>query len=65
MHSFHSAFVSRGIAVASSHAFSSDSNGDEEVKVPAFFMLVVTLTILGMMGALFAVSSLQQASEAY
>lgn len=51
--------------MASSHAFSSDSNGDEEVKVPAFFMLVVTLTILGMMGALFAVSSLQQASEAY
>jgi hypothetical protein len=34
------------------------NDGDEEVKVPALFMLVVSVTFLFMMALLFAVSAL-------
>jgi hypothetical protein len=44
--------------MASSHAFSLDNNGGKEVKVPALFMLVISLTMLAMFGLLFTVSML-------
>ena len=58
MHHFTSSLARRGIEVASTHydAFREKHGGDEEVRVPAFFMLVISLTFLVFAGSLFAVS---------
>lgn len=60
MHSFHTAIVPRGMMMASSHYEAFGKDGDEDVKVPALFMLVISLTLLVMMGLLFSVSLLYQ-----
>jgi hypothetical protein len=57
MHSLTSLLARRGMEMAA-HEVLGNKDGDEDAKVPAVFMLIISLTFILMFGVLFAVSIL-------
>jgi hypothetical protein len=57
MHSLTSSLARRGIEMAAHEAL-GNKDGEEDAKVPAVFMLIISLTFILMFGVLFAVSIL-------
>ena len=57
MHSLTSSLARRGMEMAAHEAL-RNKDGDEDAKVPAVFMLIISLTFILMFGVLFAVSIL-------